>query len=319
MKQKEIIKINKSQLDRRSFIKAGSLLSLGSLIVPATILSAQTNTPFSLEGGGCLPTTDDIQGPFYLPGAPTTTIIADVGEPGVRLFISGTVLSSDCQTPIPNAMIEVWQANDAAEYDNSANFELRGILYSDANGHYTYETIMPGPYLNGNQFRPQHIHYKVSKVGFPTLVTQLYFEGDQYIPNDPWASQPDAELRIIPLNTIGSNELEGVFDIVMDGLLGIKPNRYGEDGDLLPPNPNPSSELTSIHFNVFRNSEVRVIVTDTNGKEVVTLIDEQMPQGRYTTQWDGSYASEQRVPSGLYLTTLLVDGSIVKSQRIVRI
>jgi protocatechuate 3,4-dioxygenase beta subunit len=286
-------------------------------VIPSTVLGLRPSA-LSLIGGGCDPTTDDIQGPFYLPGAPTTTMIADINAPGTRLYISGTILSSDCQTPLPNVMIEVWQANDAAEYDTSANFELRGTMFSDSNGFYAYETIKPGPYLNGNQFRPSHIHYKVSGPGFPNLVTQLYFEGDQYIPNDPWASDPDAVLRIIPLNSVNGNELEGVFDIVMDGMLGIKPNRFGEDGDLLPPFPNPSSDLTSIHFNIFRSAEVKIVITDMSGKELVTLIDEQSPQGRFTTQWNGRNANGQGVSAGMYLATLIIDGKIIKSQRIIR-
>lgn len=311
-------KKNISALDRRQFIKASSLLSVGSLIIPGSAI-AHLAKPMEVAGGGCLPTTDDIQGPFYLAGSPNTTMIADPNEPGTRLYISGTVYSSDCQTPLPNATIEVWQANDAAEYDTSQDFKLRGTMVSDANGHYAYETIMPGPYLNGNQFRPSHIHYRVSGVGFPTLVTQLYFEGDQYIPADPWASDPSAELRIIPLNTVNGSELEGVFDIVLDGTTGIKPNRFGEDGDLLPPYPNPTADNTSIHFNVFRSADVKVFVTDLSGKEVVTLIDKHSAQGRFTTQWNGENVSGSRVAAGTYLATLIMDGKVVKSQRVIRI
>lgn len=307
-------------LDRRNFIKAGSLLSLGSIVLPSTLVGAAIGkaTPAAALMD-CDPTTDDIQGPFYLPGSPNTTMIAEVNEPGDRLYISGTVLSSDCLTPISGAMIEVWQANDAAEYDSSQDFKLRGTVFSDANGHYAFESIMPGPYLNGNQFRPSHIHYKVTKPGFPALVTQLYFYGDPYIAADPWASQPDAALRIIPLNNIGGGEREGVFDIVLDGFVGIKPNRYGEEGDMMPAYPNPSNDLTSIHFNVFRKANVQVIITDTDGRELVTLIDNgSMTQGRYTTQWNGLDINGSKAAGGVYLSVLRMDGKVVKSQRIVR-
>ncbi len=301
-------------LDRRLFLKAGSLLGLGSLILPRDLFGAVEVDP----SGGCAATTDDILGPYYLAGSPNTAMVAAVDEPGTRLFLSGTVLSNDCLTPVPNAMIEVWQANDAAVYDTSPAFKLRGTMFSDANGLYAFESIVPGAYLNGAQYRPKHIHFKVTKPGFPELVTQLYFEGDPYIAADPWASQPDAELRIIPLATIDDDALEGQFDIVLDGHVGIKPNRYGMDGEVMPIHPNPMRDLANIHFNVFRPARVLVAITDSDGREVVTLVNETKAQGRYTVQWDGHAGGYGgTVASGIYLVHLSMDGKIVKSQRIV--
>ncbi len=300
-------------LDRRRFLTAGSLLSLGSLLLPRLVLAKPVE-----DGGGCLPTTDDILGPYYLAGSPNTTQVAQPGEPGTRLFISGTVLGADCITPVPEAKIEVWQANDAAVYDMTTAFDLRGTMYSDANGLYAFETIVPGAYLNGAQYRPKHIHFRVNKPAFPELITQLYFEGDPYIAADPWASLPDAALRIIPLNTIGVDQLEGQFDIVLDGTVSIKPNRFGTDGDLMPIHPNPMTERCSIHFNVFHTAQVAIHITDLNGRVLVTLIEEGMTQGRYTTQWNGCDASGERTPTGMYLCVLHMDGRTIKAQRIVR-
>ena len=167
-------------LDRRQFLRASSLLGMGSLFIPGDLFALAP-----VAGGGCAATTDDIQGPFYLPGSPNTALVAQPGEPGTRLYISGTTLANDCETPIAGVKIEVWQANAAAVYDTSQNFLLRGTVFSDENGLYAFETILPGPYLNGNQYRPKHIHFKVTKPGFPDLITQLYFEGDPLIPLCP--------------------------------------------------------------------------------------------------------------------------------------
>jgi catechol 1,2-dioxygenase len=301
-------------LDRRQFLRATSLLGVGSLLISRDLFGTAP-----AAGGGCAATTDDIQGPFYLPGSPNTAQVAQPGEPGTRLFISGTMLANDCETPIPGVRIEVWQANAAAVYDTSPNFLLRATLFSDEEGLYAFETIMPGPYLNGNQYRPKHIHFKVTKPGFPELITQLYFEGDPYIANDPWASQPDAMQRIIPLNTIGQDQLDGQFDIVLDGTVGIKPNRFGTDGDLLPVYPNPMTDRSSIHFNVFRPAQVRVLIADQHGRELSTLIAGKQDQGRYTTQWDGTDGAGRTMAAGTYLSVLEVDGRVVKAQRIVRV
>ena len=305
-----------SSLDRRNFLKAGSMLGLGSLILPRSLFGTEST---SMVKGGCVATSDDILGPYYLAGSPNTAQVATIDEPGTRLFLSGYVLSNDCLTPVAGAKIEVWQANDAAVYDTSTAFNLRATIYTDASGLYAFESIVPGAYLNGAQYRPKHIHFKVNKIGFPELVTQLYFEGDPYIPADPWASQPDAAMRIIPLTTIDPNAVEGQFDIVLDGMVGIKPNRYGLDGDVLPVYPNPMRDLANIHFNVFHEARVQVVITDADGREIVTLVDGNKTQGRYTVQWDGNaggYGGE--VASGIYLVHLRMDGNTVKSQRIVR-
>lgn len=307
MKQRKALPVD--HLGRRRFLRSGSLLTLASLVWPG-------RSSASLAGGDCEATTDDILGPYYLPGSPQTTLVAQPAEPGTRLFISGSVLSNDCLTPVPDARIEVWQANDAATYDTSSAFNLRATFFSDENGQYAFETIMPGAYLNGAQYRPKHIHYRVNRIGFPELITQLYFEGDPYIAADPWASADDAALRIIPLTTIGTEQLEGVFDIVLDGHVGIKPNRYGTDGDLLPIHPNPMQERCNIHFNVFHEARVALHVVDTRGQVLITLHDALLHQGRYTTQWDGRDAQGRSVPAGTYLGLLQMDGTPVKAQRI---
>src|SRR5690606_21305128 len=151
-----------------------------------------------------------------------------------------------------------------------------------------------------------------------TLVTQLYFEGDEYIAADPWASQPDAAERIIPLNPIGGGQREGVFDIVLDGFVGIKPNRYGDDGYLMPTYPNPSAEQTSIHFNVFRKAAVKVVITDTDGREVVSLVDRNMDQGRFTTQWHGKDANGRPNAARTSLGPVFVYGKVILRQRVER-
>jgi hypothetical protein len=125
--------------------------------------------------------------------------------------------------------------------------------------------------------------------------------------------------RIIPLNTIGQDQLDGQFDIVLDGTVGIKPNRFGTEGDLLPVYPNPMTDRCSIHFNVFRPSEVRVLITDVQGREVNILIAGHQDQGRYTTQWDGTDGAGRSMAAGTYLSVLEVDGRVVKAQRIMRV
>ncbi len=162
---------------------------------------------------GCLVTEDNILGPFYKENAPFDADLAALLA-GELLLISGTVFGCDCVTPLPGAIVDVWQADDAGAYDN-AGFTLRGKIQADAQGRYSFLTVRPGWYLNGAQYRPAHIHYKVSHEDGVALTTQLYFEGDPYIPIDPFVK----ESLVIPLSPGdvggGAQGMLGTFDVVL--------------------------------------------------------------------------------------------------------
>jgi len=80
-------------------------------------------------------------------------------------------LTTDCQ-PIANAWLDFWQADDQGAYDN-AGYRLRGHLFTDEQGRYTLETVVPGEYPG----RTQHVHVKVRAPNGPILTTQIYFPG----------------------------------------------------------------------------------------------------------------------------------------------
>jgi protocatechuate 3,4-dioxygenase beta subunit len=90
--------------------------------------------------------------------------------PGTRLILVGYVLDQNCR-PLPNAWLDFWQADANGEYDN-ASYRLRGHQFSDSQGRYYLETIVPGLYSS----RPiEHIHVKVRPEGGEVVTSQLYF------------------------------------------------------------------------------------------------------------------------------------------------
>jgi polyisoprenoid-binding protein YceI len=109
------------------------------------------------------------EGPYYTPGAPERTSLWEAGVPGTRLLLTGYVLTADCQ-PVPGALLDFWQADGAGRYDNSG-YVLRGIQYTDENGRYELETVIPGEYPG----RTPHIHVKVQAPGGPLLTSQVFF------------------------------------------------------------------------------------------------------------------------------------------------
>ncbi len=120
------------------------------------------------------------------------------GEPlGERIVVHGKVMNENGK-PIPNTLIEIWQANAAGRYvhkvDQHAapldpNFLGAGRCMTDAEGNYKFYTIKPGAYPWGNHFnawRPNHIHFSLFGANITNrLVTQMYFPGDPLLQYDP--------------------------------------------------------------------------------------------------------------------------------------
>jgi len=210
----------RSATSRRTFLHASAVL-LGGALSPGPVRAAERL---------CRITESDILGPFYRFGAPVRARLAGPDEPGDRLVVTGTVYSSDCRTPLPGALIEVWQANHGGLYDTdkpgnfteATSFHLRGMLQATDKGQYEIETILPGRYpipsgIPGLEkyaglTRPAHIHFRVMDSLHVPLTTQLYFQGDPFLAKDPWAGSK--KTLAIDLRRDGQQR-RGVFDIAL--------------------------------------------------------------------------------------------------------
>ena len=127
---------------------------------------------------------------------------------GERIIVTGRVLDQDGR-PVPNALVELWQANAAGRYCHKIdqhdapldpNFLGAGRYLTDNNGEYRFTTIRPGAYPwrnHDNAWRPAHIHFSVFGSSFLSrIVTQMYFPGDPLLPLDPiYNSIPDEKGR----------------------------------------------------------------------------------------------------------------------------
>ena len=188
-------------------------------------------------------TLSELTGPIYGHDAVTeldhdlTRNAAKNGEPlGERIIVTGRVLDESGR-PIPNTLIEVWQANAAGRYIHQVdqhdapidpNFLGSGRCVTDNNGYYQFITIKPGAYPWGNHdnaWRPQHIHFSLFGTAFVSrLVTQMYFPGDPLLAHDPiFNCTPDenARNRLIAKFSLAITKPEWAlgyeFDIVLRG------------------------------------------------------------------------------------------------------
>jgi len=174
------------------------------------------------KAGKLTVTEANIEGPFYRAGAPFRAKVTSPLEPGKVLVIQGRVWGFDTKKPLPGATLDVWQANAKGRYDNDDRrnppkknvFVNRARLITDETGYYEFETIWPGRYLNGDDYRPAHIHYAVSAPGYKTLVTQLYFKGDPFNKSDPFIKASLVIETKTAKNGAASYEI-GTFDVVL--------------------------------------------------------------------------------------------------------
>jgi len=201
-----------TDISRRTFLKQGTWTIAAVSLSIGTLGSAIDGE----SAGDCL-TTGDILGPFYRPNAPFRDDLTGDGVQGRKLVVKGRVIGRDCKTVVKDALVDVWQCDVNGEYDNrSNNFRLRGRQQVDDGGEYAFTTIMPGRYLNGRQFRPAHIHFRVTGAGHRELISQLYFAGDPHIDDDPWASSKHATHRVLAVKENDDGIDSVVFDIHLE-------------------------------------------------------------------------------------------------------
>jgi protocatechuate 3,4-dioxygenase beta subunit len=117
------------------------------------------------------PTPSQTEGPYFTPNSPERTVLRE-HMPGVPITLTGLVLTRSCR-PVPDALVELWHADDAGHYDNEG-FRLRGHQFTSADGGYRFETIVPGLYPG----RTRHFHLKFQAPEQPVLTTQFYFPGE---------------------------------------------------------------------------------------------------------------------------------------------
>lgn len=158
------------------------------------------------------------------------------GEPiGERIVVSGRVLGDE-ERPLPNMLLEIWQANAAGRYIHKVdrhdapidpNFLGAGRCATDAEGRYRFHTIKPGAYPWGNHhnaWRPNHIHFSLFGPSLASrLITQMYFPGDPLLALDPIYQGSPEGYRELMVASFSSDLTEPdfalgyEFDIVLRG------------------------------------------------------------------------------------------------------
>ena len=204
-------------MQRRVFLKDAAL---GAVAISASGFISFNGTKYV---GDC-ETTTDILGPFYRPGSPVRTNLVIPNDPGIKLLLSGKVKHDDCTTPFKKAKIEIWHCSAKGAYDNDSDeFRYRATTFSDDEGKYFFNTILPVPYATGaGNYRPAHYHLMITAEGYQPLITQLYFTGDPYLNKDSSSASPTAKRRILKVQTLRDETKKVDFDISLSKKLNAE-------------------------------------------------------------------------------------------------
>ncbi len=150
------------------------------------------------------PTPEETEGPYFKTRSPEQRSLLEPGIEGRHLVLSGLVMTRGC-VPVSRVALDFWHADASGEYDNSG-FRLRGHQFTDDQGRYRLETIVPGVYPG----RTRHIHVKVHAPGTPMLTSQLYFPGEVRNQSD-WLFRRDLLVAVID----GGETMRARFDFVV--------------------------------------------------------------------------------------------------------
>ena len=155
------------------------LAGLAAAALVLVVHSAQSGNRSGCEWCGAHEAPQELQ---------SETTIADPGEPGRRLLLTGTVYEPDGETPADGVLLYVHHTNAKGLYptrgDETGNGRrhgyLRGWVLSDSQGRYKVHTIKPGSYPD--RADPAHIHISVKEPGREEYwIDSVWFAGDPKI------------------------------------------------------------------------------------------------------------------------------------------
>ena len=137
------------------------------------------------------PTPSQTIGPFFHDALldRDRSVLVPPDHPGA-LRIEGAIYDGAGE-PVPDAMVEIWQANESGRYDHLADdredpppdggFSGFGRSGTDAGGQFSFVTVKPGP-IPGSDGRVQAPHIMVSVFArglLKRLVTRIYFPDEE--------------------------------------------------------------------------------------------------------------------------------------------
>lgn len=219
MERTNKISISRTPISRRRLVQTGVGLAAGLAAVKSFAQACGLETGKQILGPFfpnpntpefLIHEDDDMNLPLHLANDNDLTQVKGINgtAAGRVVHVAGQVTDSTC-TPIAGATVIIWQASETGRYNHvgdsqnqdfpdprtgkmikrlhDPNFQYWGKCITDANGRYSFKTIIPGFYpadLANGWYRPPHIHFMVLADEHERFVTQMYFRGASIVDND---------------------------------------------------------------------------------------------------------------------------------------
>ncbi len=128
-----------------------------------------------------------------------------------------------------------------------------------------------------------HLHYEIVDIGEHEIIAEFHQISNSIFSDPIYFTVESVD--------ICSNELQKV-----------KPK--------LSNHPNPFNPSTTIEFSIPNDSYIEISVYNVKGQNIKTLIRNDFPEGSHSIYWEGDDDSGGLVNSGVYYSTLRVNGVI---------
>jgi len=195
---------------------------------------------------GEIPTSSSILGPFWSPSAPFRelggSIIQDPAPGGQVTLMHGTVTDLISKKPIPNTVVDIWQASANGKYDfqdpdNQTPNNLRGKFKTDKNGQYHFYCLHPTAYslptdgpagvllklLDRHPMRPAHIHLMVCSLLVIYIMSTVHAQNSDF----SFSQITNEEYKSVTTQIYPSNDpyliTDSVFAVKPDLVVDFKP------------------------------------------------------------------------------------------------
>ena len=192
--------------ERRGFIKSLCVFAVSCAAVP---------TSFACSGNQAEAQSQH----------PSTIDIVTPQEPGTRIHLSGTIFDPNGK-PLPGVKMFLYHTDATGYYSRPVNdprqARLRGTLWSNALGQYSFHTIKPAHYGDVTSPPAMHIHVHLQPPDLPDhWVESFYFEDDPRLRiEDPNRKRELGRFsHVVTLSSSDTGVLKGLRDFRIDPVI----------------------------------------------------------------------------------------------------
>ncbi len=154
------------------------------------------------------------EGPYFVDGVEERSFTDIRGTDGQKMVVDLRVYEQKdgACTPIEGARVDIWHCDEEGVYDMSGANHCRAQQRSAPDGTVCFEVLRPPAYGDGENRLPEHLHLNVFIDGDKVLTTQIQFEDDPVVLENP----PPVPELVLPVDTLPSGRQRVRLDLIFN-------------------------------------------------------------------------------------------------------